>query len=274
MEAVIEHTLEPELAGPVPRRLHLPLRARLLLTVAGLLLGLFVAGSARALWEGVKLSWLAEAGRPLSGQIVEIRTEASAPKGRQPRQTAIRYSVALPGRAALPGTRGRDTQTGWIVLSEPPASLSGENRPRPALPLFQVGQPFPLRLAFFGNAMLCQPWGPNVGSRIWTLFLSGGLVLAVSLLLLRRLLGWTGSRLHLLRFGTATVGTITHKRSESEDMVRYFLRYGYPGGPDAGREEQVSADQWRLFQVGQPVTVLFNPGAPEKAGLYALIARM
>lgn len=269
MEAVIEHTLEPELAGPTPRRLHLPLRARLLLSVAALLLGLFVIGSARAVWEGVKLSWLAEAGHPLSGKIVEIRTEPSAPKGQQPRQTAIRYS------SLLPISRGSRPETGWIVLAEPPASLSAENRPAPPpAVLFQVGQPFPLRFAALGPLTLCQPWGPNPGSRIWTLFLSGGLVLAVSLLLLRRLLRWTGSRLHLLRFGTATVGTVTHKRSEAEDRVRYFLRYGYGGGPDAGREEQVSADQWREFQVGQPVTVLFDPDAPEKAGLYALIAQM
>lgn len=267
MEAVIEHTLEPELAGPTPRRLHLPLRARLLLAVAGLLLGLFAVGSARALWEGVKLSWLAEAGRPLSGKVVELRMEPPAAKGQKPQQTAIRYS------AVVPGTRVTDTQTGWIVLSEPPQPLSAENRPAPAVPVFRLGQPFPLRFAFFGNAVLCQPWGPNPGSRIWTLFLSGGLVLAVSLLLLRRLLRWTGDRLHLLRRGTATVGTITHKRSESEDMVRYFLRYGYRGGPEAGREEQVSADQWREFQVGQPVTVLYDPDSPEKAGLYALISQ-
>ena len=268
MEAVIEHTLEPELAGPVPRRLHLPLRARLLLTVAGLLLGLFVAGSARALWEGVKLSWLAEAGRSLSGRIVEIRTEPSVPKGQKPRQTAIRYF------AVVPGPHGGLARTGWIVLSAPPQPLSAENRPSlsPAV-FYQVGQPFPMRFASFGSAVLCQPWGLNPGSRIWTLFLSGGLVLAVSLLLLRRLLRWTGDRLHLLRRGTAAIGTITHKRSEAEDMVRYFLRYGYPGGPEAGREEQVSADHWREFHVGQPVTVLFDPTAPEKAGLYALITR-
>ena len=56
-------------------------------------------------------------------------------------------------------------------------------------------------------------------------------------------------------------------------MVRYFLRYGYRGGPEAGREEQVSADQWREFQVGQPVTVLYHSDAPEEAGLYALISQ-
>ncbi len=267
MEAVIEHALEPELAGSVPRRQHLPLRARLLLVVAGLLLGVFAVGSARALWEGVKLSWLAASGHPLSGQIVEIRTESPSAKGQTPRQTAIRYL------AVVPGPQGRLSESGWIVLAEPPAALSAENRPAPTVPIFHLGEPFPLRFAVCGNAVLCQPWGPSPGSRIWTLFLAGGLVLAVSLLLLRRLLHWTGSRLHLLRWGTAVIGTITHTRSESEDMVRYFLRYGYPGSPDAGREEQVSADQWRNFHVGQPVTVLYDPAAPEKAGLYTLISQ-
>ena len=265
MEAVIEHKIEPELFQPIPRRLHLPARIGLLLAVAGLLLGLFVAGSARALWEGVKLSWLAEAGRPLSGKIVEIRTGTPIVKGEAAPQTAIRYSVVVP--APL----GGQVQTGWIVLSEPSQPLSAEHRPAPAMPAFHLGQPFPLRVAPFGNAALCQPWGPNAGSRIWTLFLAGGLVLTVSLLLLRRLLGWTRSRLHLLRRGAATVGTITHTRSEAEDMTRYFLRYGYPGGSDSGREEQVSADQWRRFHVGQPVTVLYDPDSPQHAGLYALI---
>ena len=271
MEAVIEHKLEPELTGPVPRRMHLPARVLFLLAVAGLLLALFVAGSARALWEGVKLSWLAEAGRPVSGRIVEIRTEpapvAGQAKGQAVRQTAIRYAVAIPSRAF--------SQTGWIVLGEPPGPLTAENRSvsSPALPVFQVGQAFPLRYASFGGAVLCQPWGPNPGSRILTLFLAGGLVLVVSLLLLRRLLRWTGSHLRLLRRGTVTVGTITHKRSEAEDMVRYFLRYGYAGGAEAGREEQVSADQWREFHVGQPVTVLYDPDSPHHAGLYVLITQ-
>ena len=265
MEAVIEHTIEPELFRPIPRRLHLPARIALLLAVAGLLLGLFAVGSARALWEGVKLSWLAEAGRPLSGKIVEIRTATPAAKGEPSPQTAIRYSVAVPG------PHGGQVQTGWIVLSEPSQALSAEHRTAPPVPGFQLGQEFPLRVAFFGNAALCQPWGPNAGSRIWTLFLAGGLVLTVSLLLLRRLLGWTRSRLHLLRRGTATIGTITHTRSEAEDMVRYFLRYGYPGGAESGREEQVSADQWRKFHVGQPVTVLYDPDSPQHAGLYTLI---
>ena len=269
MEAVIEHVLEPEIAGPIPRRLHLPIRARLLLAVASLLLALFVVGSGRALWEGVKLSWLAQAGHTVAGTIAEIHTAPTGSKDLILRQTALRYTLSVPG------PNGLVTKTGWIALGEPPAVPSPENRPAKTLPVpaFHLGQPVPLRVVRFGSEVVCQPWGPGASSRILTLFLTGGLVMAVSLFLLRRLLRWSGTRLHLLRFGTASIGTITHKRSEAEDMVRYFLRYGYPGGPEAGREEQVSPDQWREFHVGQPVTVLHDPEHPSKAGLYALIAQ-
>ena len=269
MEAVIEHVLEPEMAGPAPRRLHLPLRVVLLLSVAILLLGLFMIGSGRALWEGAKISWLAGAGHSVTGKIIEIQTEPAPPKGRAPQQTAIRYA------GDIPRPQGLLHQTGWIVLGEPSALPGAGVMPArsAAMPRFRLGQPFPLREASLLGMTLCQPWGPGSGSRILTLFLAGGLVMAVSLLLLRRLLRWAGCRLHLLRQGTATIGTITHKRSEAEDMVRYFLRYGYADSSAQGRdrEEQVSAEQWREFHVGQPVTVLYDPKHPEQGGLYALI---
>ncbi len=131
----------------------------------------------------------------------------------------------------------------------------------------------PIRYAPWFGGVASQPWQPDPRGRVLTLILSGSLVMLVSLLLLRRLLRWMGERLHLLRLGTATVGTITHKRTEAEDMVRYFLRYGYASGEAEGQEheEQVSMDQWKLFQVGQPVTVLYDPDQPERVGLYALI---
>lgn len=268
MEAVIEHALEPELIGTIPRRLHLPPSAFGLLIVAALLLGLFVFGSGRALWEGIKLSWLARSGQTLSGTITEIRTEAM-PKGQASRQSAVRYAVDLPR------PQGLLHRTGWIVLSDPPALPGAQMIPvKPqAAPIFHLGQTIPLRQAELLGVTVCQPWGSNPGSRILTLFLAGGLVMTVSLLLLRRLLQWSSHRLHLLRRGAATVGTITHKRSESEDTVRYFLRYGYAGSPAQGHEEQVSAEQWHRFHVGQPVTVLYDPASPGRAGLYALIAQ-
>ncbi len=269
MEAVIEHMLEPEIAGPAPRRLRLPLRTRLLLGVAGLLLGVFALGSARALWEAGTLTWLAAAGWPVSGQIIEIRTAPPlGPKDPAPRQIAVRYA------ALVPGPRGPVSETGWVALGEPPAGPQPGRPSAPAAPPpLRLGQHVPLRVARLGGAVLCQPWGPGAGSRIGALVLTGGLVLAVSAFLFRRLTRWTGSRVFLLRRGTAAVGTITHARSEAEDSPRYFVRYGYPGGPDTGREEQVSAEQWRTFHVGQPVSVLYDPDDPSRAGLYALIAQ-
>jgi hypothetical protein len=272
MEAIAEHALEPELLLPTPRRLRLPLRTSLLLSVAVLLLGLFVLGSGRALWEGVKLAWLDSAGQTVQGKIDVIQTEPSPSKGQPAGQTAIHYE------AAVPGPQGLRLQHGWIALGAPAAAPGIESQAAPLSPgpRFRLGQSFPLRCASFLGATTCQPWGPNPGIRVFSLFLAGGLVMAVSLLLLRRLVRWSGSRGHLLRSGAATIGTITDKRSESEDMMRYFLRYGYASGTSAqgrDREEQVSADQWRAFEVGQPVTVLYDPDNPAHAELYALIVQ-
>ena len=277
MESVIEHMLEPGVAMPAPRRTRLPLRVSLLLAVAMLLLGIFVAGSGRALWEAVKLTWVAQAGRTVSGQIVQIKTEPNTEKNQPLHQIAVRYACDLPL------AQGLHHQEGWIGLGEEPASSNsptlggGPMSPKPASAssarAFHLGQAFPIRYANWFGQTLSYPWQPNPNGRVLTLLFAGSLVLLVSLLLLRRLLRWTRERLHLLRLGTATVGTITHKRSEAEDMVRYFLRYGYSSGQAEGREheEQVSSDQWKLFHVGQPVTVLYDPAAPERVGLYALI---
>lgn len=270
MEAIAEHTLEPELLAPTPRRLRLPWRTSLLLLVAALLLGLFALGSGRALWEGAKMLWLDCAGQTVPGKIVAIRTSPLTAKGQLPAQTDICYE------AIVPGLHGPQRRLGWVALGAPPPIPGLESeaaKPQPAV-RFRLGQSFPLRYASFLGTTVCQPWGPSPGSRIAALLLAGGLVLLVSLRLLRRLSRWAGSRLHLLRQGTATVGTITHKRSETEDMARYYLCYGYAAAA-LGRdhEEQVSADHWREFHVGQPVTVLYDPDDPSHAGLYALIVR-
>ncbi len=282
MEAVIEHTLEPEVSGPAPRRTRLPLRVSLLLATAILLLGVFVLGSGRALWEAGRLSWLAAAGHTAVGHIVQVKTEPSEVKGQAPHPVAVRYAGDLPT-----GSQGTVHREGWIGLGAPfPANgplpvvgpALGKPAPKPPTPPApRLGQPVPIRYAPWFGGVAFQPWQPDPRGRVLTLILSGSLVLLVSLLLLRRLLRWMGERLHLLRLGTATVGTITHKRTEAEDMVRYFLRYGYASrgldGEREGREheEQVSMDQWKLFHVGQPVTVLYDPDQPERVGLYALI---
>ena len=268
---MIEHRVEPEVAMPAPRRTGLPLRVSLLLAVAMLLLGIFVAGSGRALWEAVKLTWVAEAGRTVSGHVVFIKTEPATEKGQPPHQIAVRYATDLPtGHGLL-------HREGWISLGAEPVPgggpLQAKSNRTPLEPTFQLGQSLPVRYASWFGTPLSYPWQPNPSGRVLTLLMAGSLVMLVSCLLLRRLLRWTRERLHLLRQGTATVGTITHKRSEAEDMVRYFLRYGYDSGGQTGREheEQVSSDQWKLFHVGQPVTVLYDPEQPERVGLYALI---
>lgn len=248
---------------PPPRRAGLPFRLTFLLAVAGLLLGLFVVGSGRALWEAGKLFWIGGAGRTVRAPIVSIQTEPDPEKGKPPHQVAIRYE------AALPSSGGFVRRFGWVGL-EREKTVSG------APPRYQIGQTLPVRYAPWFGGVASHPWQPSPAGWITSLTLSGSLVLLVSLLLGRRLARWVGERRRLLRDGQATVGTITHKRTEAEDMVRYFLRYGYAAKTGAlsegrEREEQVSMEQWKRFEVGQPVTVLYDPNQPEQAALYALI---
>lgn len=271
MEAVIDHTIERELTPPPPRRAALPLRVSGLLTVAVLLLLIFVAGSGRAIWEAVRLVWLNGAGHTATAYIDQIQTMPSPHQGEPLVQVAVHYRVDVPGRSGLLH------RAAWVGLGSEAASspLPGV-RPRIQAappPAFQIGQPLPVRHAAWFGGVTSQLWLPDPRGRIGSLFLCGGLVLLVSLLLLRRLLRWAGNHLHLLRHGEATVGTITHTRTEAEDMLRYFVSYGYtPSGKEGReREEQVSADQWKQFSVGQPVTVLYDPDDPERAGLYTLI---
>ena len=112
LEAIVEHRLEPELLAPTPRRLRLPWRTSLLLSVAALLLSLFVLGSGRALWEGAKMLWLDGAGQTISGKIVAIRT-AHSMKGQLPVQTALCYEVDVPS------PQGVRQQRGWVALGAP-----------------------------------------------------------------------------------------------------------------------------------------------------------
>ena len=264
MEAVIEHAVEPKVSAPPPRPIALPPRLVGLLVVAGLLLGLFVLGSGRALWEAGKLLWIGAAGHTIQGYVVSIETEPAPEKGRLPQPVAVRYAADVPG---ADGTLQH--RLGWIALE----------RPKPGGPdrsaAYRLGEGVPVRYARWFGGVASHPWQPSPAGRITSLLLSGGLVGLVSLLLARRLIHWTRERLHLLRQGMATVGTITHKRTEADDMLRYFLRYGYAPAPGEGleREERVSMEQWKEFEVGQPVTVLYDPDRPEQAGLYALLGR-
>ena len=106
METIVEYKVEPELLLPTPRRLRLPWRTLLLLSVAVLLLGVFILGSSRALWEGAKMLWLEGAGQTVSGRIVAIRTRAASVKGQLPQQIAVCYEAEVPGPQGRQPRRG------------------------------------------------------------------------------------------------------------------------------------------------------------------------
>lgn len=268
METLSEHIIEPALAAPPPRRRSLPPRLVLLMTLAILMMSLFALGGVRAVWEAGKLGWLAGAGRTVPGTVTQIVTQPAPEKAAPPVPLGLWYTVPLTG------PHGPLQRRGWISLAGEPTLPGGPARALPApVPAVHIGQTLPVRYAPWFGGVLSQPWAAAPGSRIATLLFIGVLVLLVTASLGRRLLHWLRGYLHLLQHGQATVGTITDKRTEAEDAARYFLTYGYSAaGEGLEREEQVGAEQWKLFQVGQPVTVLFDPAQPAHAGLYVLMA--
>lgn len=267
METLSEHMIEPALTAPPPRKRLLPPRLALLMTLALLMIGLFGLGGVRAVWEAGKLGWLAGAGRTVPGTVTRIETQPGPDKSAPPVPLGLWYTVTLSG------SHGPFQRMGWISLAGEPVLPGGPARALPSpVPAVQLGQTLPVRSAPWFGSVLSQPWSAAPGNRIATLLFIGVLVLLVTARLGRRLLHWLRGYLHLLQHGLATVGTITDKRTEAEDAVRYFLTYGYSaGGAGQQREEQVGAEQWKLFQVGQPVTVLFDPAQPAHAGLYVLM---
>lgn len=274
METVAEHHIEPAVAAPPPRTARLPLGTNLLLLVAALLFALFVAAGLRALGEAAKLAWLGIGGKTVAARITDVQTAPSAIKGQPARQMGLRYEWTPPdGR--------RQLRRGFARLYDPDEAGDGgfagarPPRPRIAPKPFRVGDTFALRVAPWPGQSLTHPWSPPPTGKLFFLTLSGGLVIGVSLLLLRRIARWRRSRLHLLRHGLAAVGTIVHKHANADDSLRYFVRYGFAAAEGKAHEveEQCGADEWRGFEVGQPVTVLYDPARPDEASLYALIGK-
>lgn len=272
METVTEHPIERELAAPPPRAARLSLGLNLLLLAAGLMFALFIGGGGYALLEATKLSWVSATGRTVTAHIAEITTEPASAKGQPALQTALRYEFTSPF--------DQSPQSHWIRLDRPDDSQTGlmpmaQGRSKPAAPPpAQIGDPIPVRGAVWLGQILYYPWAPQATGRIVFLLLTGVLIIGISLFLLRRLLDWRAHRLHLLRMGIATVGTVIDKEARAEDTPRYYVRFGYAAGDEPReREEQMSMEQWKEFTIGQSVTVLYDPADNENAGLYALLGR-
>lgn len=271
METVAEHPIEREVAAPPPRAARLPLGLNFLIFAAGLMFTLFIGGGGYALLESAKLGWVSAAGRTVTAHVAQIVTEPAPVKGQPARQTALRYVFTSPF--------DQSSQFRWLRLDRADDSQTGmpmpQGRGKPAAPpLAQTGDPIPVRGAIWLGRPLFYPWTAAASGRIVFLMLSGALIVGISVFLLRRLLAWRRHRLHLLRAGIATVGTVIDKEARSEDTPRYFVRYGYAtDSRPQEREEQVSMEQWREFEIGQPVTVLYDPEHSEDAGLYALLGR-
>ncbi len=271
METVIAHEIEPEIAAPPPRRAGLPWGTQALLTVAGALALLLFLGGARALEESGRLAWVGLCGRPATARVTQIETDPPEAAGLPAPQTGFRYVYVDPATGRAQSRQAR-------LEPLPPAlgaPAPGTGEPPPAArPRLFVGERLRLRVIGGPNQSVVYFWDPAPWGKGLFLALCGVVVMAVSLRLALALAHWRRVRVRLLRAGRAVVGTVIHKHTDIHDTARYHLRYGYAtvgAGEAREHEERVSAEQWKRFEIGQPVTVLYDPEHPELAGLYALM---
>lgn len=272
METVIAHEIEAVIAGPPPRMARLPWRTQGLLLLAGTLTLLLFIGGARALEEAGRLAWIALVGRPAIAQITAIDIAPEINPKQPVQQTGLTYRYVDPQTGQMVSRHTRLV----TMPSSPDGGLSGIGGPEriPPPPLLHLGQRLELRVAGGPSNPVIYFWSPAPWGKGLFLTLCGLAVMAVSLRLMLALSRWQRLRVRLLRSGYSVVGTIVHKRADVGDTPRYYLRYGYAtvGAVEAREhEEQVNAEQWKAFEIGQPVTVLYDPDAPASAGLYALM---
>jgi hypothetical protein len=272
VEAVIAHQIESEVAGPPPRRnAHLPWGTQALLALAGALAVLLFLGGARALEEAGRLAWVGLWGRPATARVVSF--EMSPKSIDHPSQPlGFQYAYHDP-------FTGRLVQAHAILEQEPdpsgdPALGTGVPEKPAPLPRLFVGQQVALRVAGGPAHEIVDFWSPAPWGKGVFLALCGLVVMGVGVRLTWALVHWRHVRVHLLQSGQAVIGTVIHKRTDVQDAPHYYLRYGYitaGAGEICEHEERVSQEQWQRFEIGEPVTVLYDPGQPAKCGLYALM---
>lgn len=268
METIAAHEIEPELAVAPPRRAPLPWRTQTLVVLASIVSVLLVVGGARAVLEAGRLAMAAVDGRPVVAHVTAI-DYAPAPQGQPAQPVGVHFAYTDPwtGRrivhdapfAAPP----EDPQTQPLPSSKPSAGSA-----------VHVGDTLPLRIVGRAHHEHAYLWTASPWGKAGFLSLCGLAVMAVGVRLMMILYRWQGLRARLLRYGSAVVGTVVYKRSDLGDVARYYVRFGYatvPALDPREQEEQVSLEQWKQYDVGQPVTVLYDPDSPDRACLYALI---
>jgi hypothetical protein len=280
MEKVLEHEIERELAAGPPRPIRATPSTTLLLATAAALFVVFVYGGSKALIESAKVAWLATRGQKATATITTLiysDGRRGAPSAEPANQVVgMAYTFRDEHGALRFGLAAQ--------LPSPPASPPGEylhDDPIPkiskpaanAAPLLVPGQTLPIRYANWGGKIISGPADSPPARSVLFLAFAGLLVLGVSALLFTRMLRGIWLHVKLLRHGLATVGTIVLKSSQTEDSLRYSLRYGYAdtAGKLHEREDVCTVEQFRLFDIGQPVTVLYSSQDPTRAALYALI---
>jgi len=266
------YLLEPEATPPPPRSVNISLRSRLLLFCGAILFTAVIFGGAMAVVEAIEMGWLSTAGTPLTARITNVETPASPASTSSGGHYAITYTYdqVVPGRA-LP-------QTG-VIRFDVPAPPGASNAPgrSPAaqpVPKYRAGDILHFRYAMIAGRPIAQPWSSPPYRNISLLIAMGATLMLVGGVFLVRLSGWHRRRISLLRDGMAITGNIVKKRFDNLEG-KCYVAYSYRAHSDPvirEREEQCTPNQWKRFEEGDAVTVLYDPKQPATVGLYRLLA--
>jgi hypothetical protein len=273
-EIIKDYKVEPELMAPPPRRLFLPLGTRVLFASAVLLIILFFYGGCLLLFNSAQLVYVAVTGKTAVAHIIRID---SVPSG-DLKQSVVETGIAYQFDSPFPNNRPPQVQYSKINLGEVPYDIQDylHRRRKGAfdIPDYHIGDPLLFRYTKWHGRTILHPWNRPPYAKIAAMSAMGMAVITVGFVIMRRLLHWRKGGLRLMRHGVATPGTILHKRSDTSEVPRYYVLYGFElteSGGTRQREERCTIDQWKKFDVGQTVTVLYDPADTSVAGLYPLL---
>ena len=272
-EQVREHEIEAAMSVVPPRKTTLPLRTFSLLAVASVMLLLLMYGGSRAILEAAKLAWLGIRGTSVTATITHVGASGQVDSSGRLLKDAFIYRINGPAPRGI-------SRTGTVLLSTmgapqesvPTAQL--QHAKVDARPTFHVGQALEFRAGTWMGRPMIHPWNPSPIGTAAFLGLSGIVVMLVSLYFLTRVVRWILRRVILLSYGQAVVGTIVHKYSSADESPKFYVRYGFASDEDPvghEHEEQCNLGQWKQFEVGMPVTVLYDPRNVFRSGIYKLI---
>lgn len=272
--ADILHIIEPEMRTSPPRLVKTSFKTRSLIVCGMIIFTAIFFGGMIALWEGTRLELLAWTGKTVYAHVQSVDAIG---KG-QGTENTIRFNVAYQFDNPFPNNAIPQLNHSVYEVPVPVQTVKPKEK-APELKPIDISPIKPgMKIKFiygvvFGQALV-YPHTQPLTSKILLMNLMGIVLIAVSIVFMRKIGLWHSKRESLLKYGNAVAGSIVQRRFDNVEG-KYYLKYKYftePNTPAFELEEQCTDEQWRQFKDDEPVTVLYDPKNHKLAGLYLLLA--